>query len=362
MKKSLIALAALAATAAFAQSTATISGSISVGVMDTGAAGDTAQVASLGGGANAINIVTAEDLGGGLKGGFTGQIRFNAATGDRGSAGNGNALFHEANAYLSGGFGTVRLGKMAELGNCAFDPWGCTGGASTVAGASGTIGASSAGLVGALAIQNGVSYATPSIAGFSAHYQTSLSPAAGAQATASATNAGQLVGRTNERQVLSLNYANGPLALQVLSTKGSGNTAADWPSYRPEGSNNSLRAITDDASKATAVSGSYDFGVAKLNLINAVSKKADGSKANDITTVSGSMPMGAYTILAGYSKDKVKAANADTKLSLGVNYALSKRTTLGADVFKQEGLAAVTGTGVTGTAGTGYVVRMRHTF
>ncbi len=356
------ALAALAATASFAQSTATISGSISAGVMDTGAAGDTAQVASLGGGANAINIATTEDLGGGLKAGFSGQIRFSAATGDRASTGNGNALFHDANVYVSGGFGTARLGKIAELTNCAFDPWGCTGGASTVAGAAGTIGASGAGLVGALAIQNAVSYATPTIAGFSATYQTSLSPAAGAQAAASATNAGQLVGRTNERQVLSLNYANGPLALQVLATKGSGNTAADWPSYRPSSSAHSLVTITDDASKATAISGSYDFGVAKLNLINAVTKTAAGAKSFDITTISGSIPMGAYTILAGYSKDSVKAANADTKMSLGVNYALSKRTTLGADVFKQEGLAAVAGTGASGTASTGFVLRARHTF
>jgi len=362
VKKSLIALAALAATASFAQSTATISGSISVGVVDTGAAGDTAQVTSLGGGANAVNIVTSEDLGGGLKAGFDGQIRFSAATGDRASTGNGNALFHGANVYVSGGFGTARIGKIIELNNCAFDPWGCTGGASTVAGQAGTIGASGAGLVGALTIQNAISYATPTIAGFSASYQTSLSPAAGAQAAASATNAGQLVGRTNERQVLSLNYANGPLALQVLSTKGSGNTAGDWTSYRPATSNNSLIAITDDASKATAVSGSYDFGVAKLNLINAVTKTAAGAKANDITTISGSVPMGAYTILAGYSKDKIKASNADTKLSLGVNYALSKRTTLGADVFKQEGMAAVAGTGATGSAGTGYVIRARHTF
>ena len=44
--------------------------------MDTGAVGQKAGVASLGNGANAINIASTEDLGGGLKGGFTGQIRY----------------------------------------------------------------------------------------------------------------------------------------------------------------------------------------------------------------------------------------------------------------------------------------------
>ena len=63
MKKTLIALAVLAVSgAAFAQSTATISGSISVGVMDTGLAGAKAGVASLGGGANAINMYVDRDI------------------------------------------------------------------------------------------------------------------------------------------------------------------------------------------------------------------------------------------------------------------------------------------------------------
>ena len=86
MKKTLIALAVLAVSgAAFAQSTATISGSISTGVMKTGLAGSKLGVAQLGNGANAINIVTAEDLGGGMRGGFDSQMRFSAITGDANS-------------------------------------------------------------------------------------------------------------------------------------------------------------------------------------------------------------------------------------------------------------------------------------
>ena len=223
MKKTLIALAVLAVSgAAFAQSTATISGSISVGVMDTGLAGAKMGVASLGGGANAINIVTAEDLGGGMRAGFDSQMRFSSATGDRNSAGTGNALFHGANAYMSGGMGTIRVGKIIEANNCAFDPWACTGGAGTNAGAPGTI----SGLIAA------------------------------------------------------------------------------------------------------------------------------GTTTADITAFTASVPMGAYTLLASSAKNKKAATTADTKTAVGINYALSKRTTVGADMFKQDAVGS----------STGFVARVRHNF
>jgi len=323
MKKTLIALAVLAVSgAAFAQSTATISGSISVGVMDTGAAGAVAGVASLGGGANAINIVTREDLGGGMTAGFDSQMRFSAATGDRTSAGTGNALLHGANVYVGGGFGTIRVGKIIEASNCAFDPWACTGGAGTNAGAPGTI----SGLIAAGTIAQAVSYQTPTIGGFSANYHTSVSA------------------RTNERSVMNLTYAAGPLSAQFLQSKSSANTGGDVAG--------GVTAITDVDGQGTSIGASYNFAAARLAAFNAKTENAAGATTADITAVTASMPMGAYTILAAYSKDKKRAANADTKLAIGANYALSKRTTLGADLFKQEQVGG----------STGFVVRARHNF
>ncbi len=329
--------------------------------MNTGAAGDSAQVGSLGGGANAINIATTEDLGGGMRAGTSFQMRFNAATGDRGSAGNGNALFHEANVFLTNSMGTLRVGKIAEASICSFDPWGCTGGASTVAGATGTIGANGSGLIGAQAVQNAFSLATPVINGFSASYLTSISPSEGA--TASASSAGsQSIGRKFERTSLSLNYAKGPIAARYLRTTGSNNTGGDWTSLNRGATAATNGAISDADATATAIAASYNFGVALVNVSNSLTENAAGAKTADITVVSASIPMGATTLLAGYSKDSVKAANADTRFAVGVNYALSKRTTVGADIFKQEGMAAVAGTGATGAAGTGFVIRARHTF
>ncbi len=331
MKKTLIALAVLAASgAAFAQSTATISGSISVGVMDTGAAGAKSAVASLGGGANAVNIVTLEDLGGGLKGGFDSQIRFNAATGDRNSSGTGNALFHNANAYLSGAMGTVRIGKIAEDSNCGFDPYGCTGGAGLIAGYfTATNGIT--GLIAAGTQAQSVRYESPTVGGFSARYQTSVST------------------RANERTVLNLAYANGPLAVQYLQSKNSANVAGDVVGGTP--------AITDVKGKGTSIGASYDLGVAKLAVFNAKTENASGTTTKDITGYTASVPMGAVTLLAGFAKDKKAAADADTKFGFGANYALSKRTTIGADVFKDENLK-----NATGSASTGFVTRVRHTF
>lgn len=328
MKKSLIALAALAASAAFAQSTATISGSISVGVMDTGViSGGVASkpaVTSLGGGANAVNIVTVEDLGGGLKGGFDGQIRFNAATGDRNSAGTGNALFHNANAYVGGGFGTVRIGKIAEDSNCGFDPYACTGGAGLMAGAAGTI----SGLIAAQTQASSVRYESPNFAGVTVRYQTTV------------TN------RVNERSVLNLSYAQGPIAAQFLQSKNSLNVAAEGALGA------AITAPTDVKGEGTSIAASYDLGVAKLSAFNAKTKNAANATTADITGFTAAVPMGAITVLAGFAKNKELAANADTKIGLGVNYALSKRTTVGADVFKQEGVGN----------DTGFVARIRHNF
>ena len=309
----MFALAAVAVSgAAFAQ--ATISGGISVGILNSGAAGTDAGVASLGGGANNVTIATTEDLGGGLKGGFTAQMRFSAATGDiTAASGGGTALFHAANVHLSGGFGTVRVGKVPEAGNCGFDPWGCTGGAS-LAFANGV----SAGVASGTQAQS-ISYASPAFSGFSVGYQTTVSA------------------RTDERTVLNIGYAAGPLALSYVMADSSG---ASGPT-----------AMTSTAAEQSSIAAGYNFGVARLTFVKTTTEAA-GVTTNDVTSLGLTVPMGATTILAGYIKDSKAAATADTKLSLGMNYALSKRTTLGADLFKAEAVGA----------GTGFVARVRHNF
>jgi predicted porin len=324
MKKTLIALAALAVSgAAFAQSTATISGGINVGVEKTGAAGSKAGVASLGGGANAINIITSEDLGGGLTGGFTAQMRFSAATGNMTSAGTvqHDQFLHAANVHLSGGFGTVRVGKVAEAGNCGFDPWGCTGGAALQFGTGVNAGVAS----GTQA--NSVSYASPSFSGFSIGYQTSVST------------------RTDERTVLNIGYTAGPLALSFVQAENGSNTIGTSPTAA------ALATFGDIKLTQQSIAVGYTLGFGRITLVNTTTELA-GTKTADVTSLGLSVPMGATTILAGYNKNSKAAATADTKIALGANYALSKRTSLGADLYKQD---AVGGS-------TGFVARVRHNF
>ena len=337
--------------------------------MDSGAAGAKAVGTSLGGGANAIDIVTREDLGGGMNGGFTSQIRFNAATGDMNStAGGGTALFHAANVYVGNKLGTARVGKIAEANNCAFDPWACTGGA----GLAGGVGVSS--LAGAGTQAQSVSFALNPINGFSASYQTTVST------------------RTNERTVLNLGYAKGPLTLQAMNIESSGTNAALATGVVGTNTFNATQLVTaigDDATQRS-IGGSYNLGFARISVVNVVSKNNSNTSAavgttpvvgtpvldRDVTALGLTVPMGATTFLAGYSKDSKAVANADTKFAVGVNYALSKRTTIGADLFKAEGQLAAGAPATTNTpagatagiptafsnVGSGFTIRARHTF
>ncbi len=326
MKKTLIAVAALAATGAFAQ--VTISGSMQVGLVNSGVNDASTTVQHLGNGANAINLAASEDLGGGLKAGWDGQIRFNAASGDRNSSGDGYALFHNSNVYLSSAtLGTVRIGKIAEISNGAFDPWALGGGASLGSGFGQSI------TVGAAAVPSAVGYTSPTFMGFSFGAQKGQSD------------------RINERSIAHLSYANGPIAAQFLLASGASPTANDatFAASNP---------LTDAKATQQSIAASYNFGVAKVNLVNVIRKSATDVKTADIMSVSGSIPLsGAMTVLVGYNKAKTglptgaTSAN-DTKVALGLNYGLSKRTTLGVDVFQAEAA----------NADTGYVLRMRHTF
>jgi len=145
MKKTLIALAALAATASFAQSTVTISGLVDIGYGTVNApannagiqAGDIKRVAQNGSGTTAIVISGSEDLGGGMRALFRYEMNpdFVAGSGLSGGAGvqaagfnsqgaSGNTINNDAVAYGNGAngyhfvgvstptLGTVRLGRL----------------------------------------------------------------------------------------------------------------------------------------------------------------------------------------------------------------------------------------------------------
>lgn len=138
MKKTLIALAALAATASFAQSTATISGNLdfaSVNVGGTQAASKGSTVTTGFGTAttSVLRFIAVEDLGGGMR--ATAQYNFDPRSLANDALGNtlNSATAPTANTTtglsrdelfvgLSGGFGNIRLGSPNSIGLNAWQP------------------------------------------------------------------------------------------------------------------------------------------------------------------------------------------------------------------------------------------------
>ncbi|MBI3230883.1 MAG: porin, partial [Burkholderiales bacterium] len=108
MKKSLIALAVLAATGvAHAQSNVTIYGQMDLGLSKS--TGTTTQM--LTGDNNKLGFKGVEDLGGGLKAIFQAEIRMDSDTGTT-EAGGARPLFQgQSRVGLQGDFGMVRLGR-----------------------------------------------------------------------------------------------------------------------------------------------------------------------------------------------------------------------------------------------------------
>ncbi|HEU4844806.1 MAG TPA: porin, partial [Burkholderiaceae bacterium] len=122
MKKSLVALALLGAfSAAYAQSSVTIYGTIDAGV--TKKSDTTTAIGKRDN--NKLGFKGVEDLGSGLKALFQLEIRYEPDTGTIESV--TRPLFQgESRVGLQGDFGTVRLGRgltALQASNTAFEPW-----------------------------------------------------------------------------------------------------------------------------------------------------------------------------------------------------------------------------------------------
>lgn len=322
MKKSLIALAALAATgAAMAQSSVTMYGVVDAYV---GSLKDTIT----GGGSVATrqNVVNAngmrnsrwgikgtEDLGGGLKANFVLEQGFatdsgaansydpnnHSATGNTKTSG----FDREANVGLSGNFGAVKLGRVysayddfrAITNNTADHNFAAT---RDVWGASGK---------GEYTIRfsNAVRYDTPAFGGFSGAVAVGLG-----ENKNGVDNANQ---DSTDLMSLHVKYANGPLTVGYAHQ-----------------SEEKLGGVS--STRYNVVGASYDFGVAKLtgsyNKVKAASSMEDTEYQLGV-----SAPIGAaINLYAGYAHAKGETAGTKNGESNGYDllavYSLSKRTDL----------------------------------
>lgn len=269
MKKTLIALAALAATASFAQSTATISGNLdfaSVNVGGTQAASKGSTVTTGFGTAttSVLRFIAVEDLGGGMR--ATAQYNFDPRTLANDGIGNtlNSATAPTANTTtglsrdelfvgLSGGFGNIRLGSPNSIGLNAWQPSSSLG---TGIG-SGYTGAGRAGTMSNSFVQTrysrSVRYDSPVMGGF----QVAVLYAAGNDQPAAGTTAQQI---PNNRQAteIGLRYAAGPLTLAYANVaQGAQTNATGWYS--------SATLVNAAKTSANVFSASYTMGATTLH-------------------------------------------------------------------------------------------------
>ena len=287
MKKSLVALAVLAVSgAAMAQSSLTLYGiaDLWVGAQKNDGVGTIMGNGGLS--TSRLGFKGSEDLGGGLTANFTFEQKLQLTDG----ATNAKTFDRQANVGLSGGFGTIKLGRGW---NAMDDVFGLSN--------SGFDSALSANNVW-LNSYNGAAdaqlyYASPEFAGFTAAVST------------------QLKGNATGGKLSAFNvaYANGPIAVAL--------------GYEQDEANGDQ--------KGTMINGSYDLGVAKLlgsyyatsNTANSAVPAIAGLKVNSFQ-IGADVPLSsALTLSVGFASSKPKGGESDTGYSIAATYSLSKRTT-----------------------------------
>jgi len=319
-KKNLVAAAALLAVAgaAQAQSSVKLYGYVEAGVGSfeaahtKGAKARTTEVTSGKMMTSFIGLSGSEDLGGGLKAEFTLESFLGVDTGLAGGTAYGNKAggfwSRGSNVALSGGFGKVALGQYDNplfTSGYTYNPFGSSMGFSPTmrhfyynqAG----VGQSVAGLAVDTGFVNSVTYETPNFAGFTAtaQYSPKESTAAG----------------SGNSYSVSGSYNAGPLSATLTYIKSGIATAYD----------------ADE--KTIGLGASYDFGVVKAFGQYTQIKQTSGIANKDkIYQLGVSVPVtDKAAVLASFGKLSNKATatgtkETDTVLSVGYDYALSKRT------------------------------------
>jgi predicted porin len=311
MKKSLIALAVLAASgASFAQSSVTISGTFDPSVANAkttyGNGNSVTQntIRNNSQGTSQVTFKGVEDLGGGLKASFLLENDFDTA---KDATGNFSSKGGEQYLAIEGGFGKIAAGAPNTptlTAQSAANPF-----STKIGGGFGVLNTSH------VRNNNTVMYSTPMFSGFSAAAAYSFKTKADA-------NPSTAIAAVADITDIGLNYANGPLAAGVSLYKVS-----------------SLTTAIDN--KETNLYATYDMGVAKLGAGYYTEK---GAAAGAVDTkgynVSANVPLNAsLNLLANYGKkdDKVAATNLDSTIAaIGLKYTLSKRTSVYARYVDQK--------------------------
>ena len=355
MKKTLVAIAAMASVTAFAQSSVTIDGYIDRGFTTTNNTNDAKDFKGLGSnaGTTTIGIKGVEDLGGGMKVGFsintdwadvggltqdgatisTASVTYLTASGNVASQAGAFANSQSFLEFISDNFGTVRLGSpnndiltnatsiaspafstgIGSAYSSSFSIHNGIGTGVTTYGGIASLSAISATGGGARGIRqaNTVKYISPVLNGFQGSYtNVELNSNSG-------TSTVDTVGVTEA----TLRYTNGPLDVMYnkLEYKVGSNTAP------------LLGGLTAGTTSAmTLLGASYQvMPTLKLHFGSGTSTASTATIASTTSTQFGATyTMGQIDILAQQAKmNDTSTNNYDRKMTgLGVNYNLSKTT------------------------------------
>ena len=349
MKKSLIALAVLAASgAAMAQSSVTLFGVVDATYQyGSGSVSNKSQLGNSGYNGSRLGFRGVEDLGGGMSASFWLEAGVNNDNGSgantstnnqaTGATGGGGLTFNRRSTVsLNGGFGEVRLGRdyTPQFWNLTvFDPFGTNG--------VGTTQTQKSSLGGPTTVRasNSVGYFLPGkIGGLYGQVQYYMG-----ENLRNAANKNDGTGLSAR-----VGFANGPInvALALAETKFiAGNI------------------------KAINLGASYDLGMAKV-MAHYNEDRISGGADGKGFLIGGLVPMGAGEIRLAYSTYEIEVPGADprsSKLALGYVHNLSKRTALYATyahVNNKNGAAQSLNGSVTaaGKNSNGYDFGVKHSF
>jgi predicted porin len=350
MKKTLVAIAALASVSAFAQSTVTIDGVMDANYTSAKAFGQSYSLVNQSGArTTSIKFMGSEDLGGGTKANFRFEVQpsiiagngnafssigtvsagtqaANAAAQTSGQASPQSGLVGKGYSFVgvSGGFGEVQLGTINSAVLSAY---------LNAAGRTGTgVGSGyNFNLIPDLTrVESAVAYFTPTVSGI----QGRLMMGTGNDSQYGSTTG--VILRRNTTNELGLSYANGPIKV-------------NYASMQVKTSPNEIVAAATSAAASNvtttsnALSASYNLGNLNIGALNLTQKNnagADTGGTNRMLSTStmmiySSYQMGATRLLLNTGSRKTNNNYASTTnlaglkttfAGYGVEYDLSKRT------------------------------------
>ena len=357
MKKSLVAIAVLAALSgiASAQSAVTIYGIADAGIVNErgGKNGSVTKLTNGVGSTSRLGFRGTEDLGGGLSAVFVLEAGVKLDTGEGDSALFGRQAYV---GFKNNDLGALTLGRQYTpyyLTYAVADPFGA-GYAGTAKNLFPAVGSNTR-------TSNTIVYTSPNFSGFSGELAYSLGEQAGSN------SAGRQFGAA-------FAYANGPLNARIAYNNKNNDTAT---------------SPNQGIGRNTLLAANYNFGVAKAFLAFGIDK---GLKSAELPTtatnpnpygtiiaptasidsremlVGAALPFGASTVLASFiRKDDRTFRNQDAdQWALGYTYDMSKRTKLYTSIarIKNKNNAGYTvgNNSEVGTGNKAVNLGVRHTF